>query len=80
MCGEDKEHGWEGVTMLGWFEPHRCFDENHLFQARYDTEPLMTELNGRMSSAMIEKALVASSRRTYVQDVCVYYGKVAKRV
>jgi hypothetical protein len=61
------------------FKVHQCFKENHKFEARYDVDPQITDLKGRMSTDMIQSIMETSSKRTYVQDVCVYCGKVSKR-
>ncbi len=58
---------------------HECFDTNHKFEPRYDIEPLMTKLKGNVTSTGMVELLEAATKKTYVQDVCVYCGKVAKR-
>jgi len=64
-----------------WTYPiiHQCYEENHRFEARYDIEPGVGEVNSTISPTELRKLIEATHKKTYVQDVCVYCGKVIGR-
>lgn len=58
---------------------HDCITDGHRFEARYDTEPQLTDLKGSMSGYMAETLIRASAKKTYIWDICVRCGKTIKR-
>ena len=63
---------------MGWFDPHVCGEENHRFEARYDSEPVADiRINATMST--LSKIGELALKRTYVADVCVRCGMTVRR-
>jgi hypothetical protein len=58
----------------------KCGDDNHKFEARYDTYPFRGDFEAqRMTIDEIVAYFDARSEKTYVHDICVRCGKIVKR-